>query len=106
VLEAHARDELGMFAHTRARPVQAAVASAGAFTAGAAMPILLAFAAPVDILQWVIGPATLVLLFGLGALAAKLGGGNPGLGALRVAFWGAMAMAATALVGSWFGTVV
>jgi VIT1/CCC1 family predicted Fe2+/Mn2+ transporter len=105
-LAAHARDELGIFDFTRARPVQAALTSAAAFACGAGLPLLLAGIAPVANITPIIGGSSLLLLFVLGALAAKLGGARPRAGALRVAFWGTVAMAATALVGKLFGTAV
>ena len=105
-LAAHARDELGIFDFTRARPVQAALTSAAAFASGAALPLLLAGVAPVANITPIIGASSLLLLFVLGALGAKLGGAPPRAGALRVAFWGTVAMAATALVGRLFGTAV
>ena len=105
-LAAHARDELGIFDFTRARPVQAAFTSAGAFALGAGLPLLLAGMAPVESITLIIGGASLGLLFVLGALAAKLGGASPTKGAMRVAFWGTVAMVTTALVGKLFGTSV
>jgi VIT1/CCC1 family predicted Fe2+/Mn2+ transporter len=105
-LGAHARDELGIFDFTRARPVQAAFTSAAAFACGAGLPLLIAGIAPVTAVAPVIGVSSLLLLFVLGALAAKLGGAKPGAGALRVAFWGSAAMITTAVVGKLFGTAV
>ena len=102
-LGAHARDELGMSAFTRARPLQAALASAGAFALGAAPPVLLAVAAPAKLLTPLIAGSSLLLLTVLGAVAARLGGAPMGKGAARVAFWGAAAMVCTALVGRLFG---
>jgi VIT1/CCC1 family predicted Fe2+/Mn2+ transporter len=105
-LAAHARDELGIFDFTRARPVQAALTSAAAFACGAGLPLLLAGVAPVGSITWTIGGSSLGLLFVLGAIAAKLGGAAPKAGAIRVAFWGTVAMVTTALVGRLFGTSV
>jgi len=105
-LAAHARDELGLSDLTRARPIQAALSSAAAFAGGAAPPLLLVLVLPLTILTPVVMGVSLVLLIGLGSLAARLGGAPVVRGAARVAFWGAMAMAATALVGRLFGTVV
>jgi VIT1/CCC1 family predicted Fe2+/Mn2+ transporter len=105
-LEAHARDELGLSEITRARPLQAALASAAAFVGGAAPPLLLVMFLPVSLFGPVVTGVTLVLLLALGALAARLGGANVIRGALRVTFWGAIAMAATALVGRLFGAAV
>ena len=102
-LGAHARDELGMSETTRARPIQAALASAAAFAVGAALPLVLVLAVPLQHLTPVVMGASLALLAVLGALAAGLGGAPLGRGALRVAFWGAVAMGATALVGRLFG---
>lgn len=105
-LGAHARDELGMSDETRARPLQAALSSAAAFAAGAAPPILIAWLVPLAGLTAVVTAVTLVLLAALGSTAAHLGGAPRARGALRVAFWGAAAMAASALVGRLFGTSV
>ena len=104
-LAAHARDELGLSDLTRARPIQAALSSAAAFAVGAAPPLLLVLVLPLAILTPVVMGVSLVLLIGLGSLAARLGGAPVARGAARVAFWGAVAMAATALVGRLFGTV-
>ena len=105
-LAAHARDELGIHEKTRARPVQAALAAAAAFAVGAAPPALLAAVLPVRSLALTIVGVTLVLLLGLGGLAARLGGAPIVRGAIRVAFWGAVAMACTAAVGRLLGAVV
>jgi VIT1/CCC1 family predicted Fe2+/Mn2+ transporter len=104
VLAVHARDELGISDATRARPLQAAVTSALAFSAGAALPVLLATVLPVVNLAGIVIGASLLLLFVLGYVAARLGGASPWRGSLRVGFWGLAAMAATALVGKLFGT--
>jgi VIT1/CCC1 family predicted Fe2+/Mn2+ transporter len=105
-LGAHARDELGMSESSRARPIQAALASAVAFAVGAAPPLLIAALAPLPILGWTVAGCSIALLVALGAIAAVLGGAGVMRGALRVAFWGAVAMGATALVGRLFGGVV
>jgi VIT1/CCC1 family predicted Fe2+/Mn2+ transporter len=105
-LGAHARDELGLSEITRARPIQAALASAASFAAGAALPLLLAMILPVGAITPAIAGSTLVLLVVLGASAAHLGGAPIGAGALRVTFWGAVAMGCTALVGRLFGRAV
>ena len=105
-LGAHARDELGIHDLTRARPIQAAVASAASFAVGAAPPAVLAALLPMRVLTPGVVAATLVLLVVLGSVAAHLGGAGRARGALRVAFWGAVAMAGTAVVGRLFGTVV
>ncbi len=102
---AHARDELGIHEMTRARPVQAAVASAASFTVGAAPPVLLVALLPLAAMSLGVVGATLALLILLGGVAAHLGGASLLRGALRVAFWGAVAMGCTALVGRLFGTV-
>jgi len=104
-LGAHARDELGMSEATRARPIQAALASAAAFAVGAAPPLLLALFLPTAGLTPVVAGSSLVLLSVLGGTAARLGGAPLVTGAARVAFWGAVAMGCTALVGRFFGTV-
>lgn len=105
-LGAHARDELGLSEMTAARPLQAAMSSAAAFAVGAVLPVALAALVPDALLiQLVIG-GTLVLLTALGAIAAQVGGAPVGRGALRVVFWGALAMAASAGVGRIFGTTV
>jgi vacuolar iron transporter family protein len=105
-LGAHARDELGMSESTRARPLQAAMASAAAFATGALPPVLLVWFIPLTLLSPLVVGSTLVLLAVLGALAARLGGAPLLRGIVRVAFWGAVAMACSALVGHLFGTVV
>lgn len=105
-LGAHARDELGLTEITRARPIQAALASAAAFAAGATLPVVLVLLVPGGGLVGWVAFATLLLLAVLGASAARLGGARWVTGSVRVAFWGAVAMAATALVGRLFGTAV
>ncbi|MEO5816679.1 MAG: VIT family protein [Gemmatimonadaceae bacterium] len=105
-LGAHARDELGLSAVTTARPIQAALASAVAFAVGAALPVVVATIAPPQRLAVLVTVSALLLLIVLGALAARVGGAAMGRGALRVAFWGALAMAASAGVGRLFGTHV
>jgi VIT1/CCC1 family predicted Fe2+/Mn2+ transporter len=104
-LGAHARDELGIHELTRAKPIQAALASAAAFTAGATPPALLAGLLPTRFLTLGVMGVTLGLLILLGSVAAHLGGASRMRGALRVAFWGAVAMGCTALVGRLFGAV-
>ncbi len=105
-LGAHARDELGISEVLAARPVQAALASAASFTAGAALPLIVATLAPASLLGAVVAGSSLVFLAGLGALAAQTGGAPVIAGAWRVTFWGAAAMALTAGVGALFGTAV
>jgi VIT1/CCC1 family predicted Fe2+/Mn2+ transporter len=102
-LESHARDELGLSAATRARPLQAALASAGSFSLGAAIPLSVVPLAPPEHLMGVIAAVSLGCLVCLGAWAAKVGGADPRIGALRVTFWSALAMAVTAAVGSLVG---
>lgn len=104
-LGAHAREELGIHAATRARPLQAALASAAAFAVGAAPPALLAAFWPPATLSWIVMGSTLVLLALLGSVAAALGGAPLGRGALRVTLWGAIAMVTTDLAGRLFGAV-
>jgi VIT1/CCC1 family predicted Fe2+/Mn2+ transporter len=105
-LDAHARDELGIHAFGRARPLQAAATSAVTFSLGAALPLGVAWFAPAAAVIPLIAVAALLCLAGLGALAAWTGGARVGIGTLRVAFWGAVAMAATAVIGKLAGTVV
>jgi VIT1/CCC1 family predicted Fe2+/Mn2+ transporter len=104
-LGTHARDELGLSAVTRARPLQAALASAGSFATGAALPLLVTAFAPPSQLMIFIVVASLLCLLVLGGWSAKVGGANMRTGALRVAFWSALAMAVTTLVGSLVGGV-
>ena len=105
-LGAHARDELGISELQRARPVVAAFASAGTFAVGAALPLLIVLLAPAQWLAAIVVITSLVCLAALGALAARAGGARAGVGALRVTFWGAFAMALTYAVGALFGTTV
>jgi VIT1/CCC1 family predicted Fe2+/Mn2+ transporter len=105
-LGAHARDELGISEALAARPVQAALASAASFTAGAALPLAVAAIIPASLLNAAVAVSSLVFLAGLGALAARTGGAPVIAGAWRVTFWGALAMALTAGVGALFGTAV
>ncbi len=102
-LAAHARDEIGLSDELAARPLQAAVSSAAAFTAGAAVPILMILIARQGLLIATVCGASLVCLAALGAVAARTGGAPAWKGTARVAFWGALAMAVTAGVGWWFG---
>lgn len=104
-LGAHARDELGLSDRSAARPVQAALASAGSFAVGALLPIgVVALAPAAQALPWV-GAASLVFLAALGAASARIGGAPLARGTARVAGWGALAMAVTAGAGALFGTV-
>lgn len=102
-LGAHARDELGISDALSARPVQAAFASAATFTVGAALPLLLVLVVPGSQLVWVVSGSSLLFLALLGALAARAGGAPVWKSIVRVTFWGALAMALTAGVGSLFG---
>jgi VIT1/CCC1 family predicted Fe2+/Mn2+ transporter len=105
-LAAHARDELGITPDLVARPLQAAVASALTFAAGAILPILTILVVPISVLGPAVSIVSLASLTALGAIAARAGGAPALRGALRVAFWGALAMASTAGVGRLFGTRV
>jgi len=105
-LTAHARDELGISEITTARPVQAALTSALTFALGALPPLGVALWAPLGGMVVWVGALTLAALVALGALGALAGGADVGRSVLRVAFWGAVAMAATAGIGRLFGTVV
>jgi VIT1/CCC1 family predicted Fe2+/Mn2+ transporter len=105
-LDAHRREELGISDITAARPVQAASTSAVAFAAGAALPLLMAWAAPRAAVIPAVAAATIVSLAALGALGASAGGASIVTGALRVTAWGALAMVLTAAVGVLFGAAV
>jgi VIT1/CCC1 family predicted Fe2+/Mn2+ transporter len=107
-LATHLRDELGMATHTAARPVQAALASAAAaaFAIGASLPLAMVPLSPAPYLTWTVSIAALLFLAVLGAVGAKAGGAAIGRAVLRVTFWGAIAMAATAAIGALFGTTV
>jgi VIT1/CCC1 family predicted Fe2+/Mn2+ transporter len=102
-LGSHARDELGISDVLRARPLQAALASAASFAVGGAAPLVTVALGPEAALLPVVASTSLVLLGVLGWLAARVGGARPGAGAARVVFWGALAMAVTAAVGSLYG---
>ena len=105
-LGAHARDELGISEVTAARPVQAALTSAATFAIGAAMPLLMVFVAPADLLIPFVASASLVFLGVLGAIGARAGGAHVWRGTARVAFWGAAAMTLTAGIGALFGQTI
>jgi vacuolar iron transporter family protein len=105
-LGAHLRDELGIVEHQRARPLQAALSSCLAFAAGAALPLGVLALAPAGRLQVAVITSSLLLLAVLGGLSARIGGARASTGALRVGFWGAMAMAATSAIGALFHTAV
>jgi len=105
-LEAHARDELGLSAQSKSRPIQAALASAGSFATGAAIPLAVAaFAVPRYLIGATVAASMACLLF-LGGVSAKAGGADVMTGALRVALWSALAMAVTAGVGALLGTSI
>ncbi|MDA3868784.1 MAG: VIT family protein [Gammaproteobacteria bacterium] len=104
-LGAHARDEIGISENGDARPVQAAFSSAVTFTVGAALPLLVAWAVPVNLLIILVAVFSLVFLAFLGGIAARAGGASITIGAIRVTFWGALAMALTAGVGRIFDVV-
>ncbi len=103
-LGAHARDELGLSEDLLARPFQAAWTSAATFSAGAALPLLVALLAPILWLPFAVSGASLACLAILGALAARTGGASAWIGAARVTFWSVLAMAATAAAGALFGS--
>jgi VIT1/CCC1 family predicted Fe2+/Mn2+ transporter len=103
---AHARDELGMSETLRARPIQAAFTSASSFAVGAAMPLIITALVPAASLILFVAGTSLLFLALLGALAARVGGASVTPSAIRVTFWGALAMGTTAGVGFVFGTVV
>ncbi len=105
-LGAHARDELGISESSGARPVQAAFASAGSFTIGAFLPLLLVLLVPRSALVWTVSGGSLVFLALLGSLAARAGGSPVWNSVARVTFWGALAMALTAGVGTLFGATL
>ena len=105
-LAAHARDELGFTETHAAKPVQAALASAATFAVGAAMPLAAAALSPIRWIVPAVSGGSLVCLALSGAIAARAGGASMARGGLRVVFWGALAMALTALVGRLFGTTV
>jgi VIT1/CCC1 family predicted Fe2+/Mn2+ transporter len=105
-LGAHARDELGISETLKARPIQAALASAASFSIGAAMPLLVTAIAPQAGVIIFVAAASLICLAVLGALAARAGGASVATGAMRVTFWGALAMAVTAGVGALFGAIL
>lgn len=105
-LGAHARDELGISEHTQARPIQAAFSSAASFVAGATLPLAVTAVVPQSVLIPSVAIASLLFLAGLGGLAAHAGGARVLVGAIRVTFWGALAMGVTAGIGALFGTTV
>ena len=104
-LGSHAREELGITEALSARPLQAALASAASFAGGAALPLVVVALMPPSVLMLGVAGTSLAFLALLGAVAARVGGAHALLGAWRVTFWGALAMAITAGVGAWFGAV-
>jgi VIT1/CCC1 family predicted Fe2+/Mn2+ transporter len=105
-LGAHARDELGISAVLSARPIQAALASAGTFAVGAFLPLLSVMLFPASALMWAVSGTSLLFLALLGALSARTGGAPVLDATVRVTFWGALAMALTAGVGALFGVAM
>lgn len=104
-LGTHARDELGISEVLAANPVQAALASAGTFAVGAALPLMIVLLVPASARMWAVSAGALLFLALLGSLAARAGGAAVLTAAIRVTFWGALAMALTAGVGALFGVV-
>lgn len=102
-LEAHARDELGMHEITQAKPLQAALSSGAAFTVGGALPVLVAFLAPVNSMEYIQYAAAIAFLAILGAMAARTGGSKMSTAVLRITIWGTLAMLASAFIGHLFG---
>lgn len=102
-LGVHAREELGITEALRARPLQAALASAASFAAGAAVPLLTVILSPARHVSTIVAGASLVLLALLGGVAARVGGARVWVGAARVTLWSALAMAVTAAAGALFG---
>ncbi|HXP96881.1 MAG TPA: VIT1/CCC1 transporter family protein, partial [Telmatospirillum sp.] len=105
-LAAHTRDELGISSTTAARPIQAALTSAAAFSIGALLPLLMALATPINVVVEIVSAASLMFLALLGLIGARMGGASMLKAAIRVTFWGAFAMAVTAGIGTIFGTRV
>ena len=105
-LGAHARDELGISPATSAHPVVTGLASAAAFSVGAALPLLVVVGAPAALVMWAVALSSLVFLGFLGAVAAHAGGASMLIAAMRITFWGALAMALTTAVGTYFGTII
>ncbi len=105
-LAAHVRDELGLADHVVARPVQAALASAATFAAGAAFPLVVSMVAPADAITWTVSVACILGLAALGAIGARAGGAGMLKASFRVVFWGAVALLSTAAIGSLVGRAV
>ncbi|MGB3486565.1 MAG: VIT family protein [Xanthobacteraceae bacterium] len=104
--EAHARDELGLASHVMARPVQAAITSAVTFATGAALPLIVALLAPTGMVAWAVSIACLIGLAALGTIGALAGGASVWKPTIRVVFWGIVAMASTATIGSLLGRAI
>jgi VIT1/CCC1 family predicted Fe2+/Mn2+ transporter len=104
--EAHARDELGLASHVMARPVQAAITSAVTFATGAALPLIVALLAPTGMVAWAVSIACLIGLATLGTIGALAGGASVWKPTIRVVFWGIVAMASTATIGSLLGRAI
>ncbi|WP_395672084.1 VIT family protein [Phenylobacterium sp.] len=105
-LAAHARDELGISEHSTARPVQAALTSAATFAIGAALPLGVVSVTPMKVVVPAVASTTLIFLGALGWVGAGAGGANPMRPVVRVVFWGALALAVTALIGRAFGAAI
>lgn len=105
-LGAHARDELGISELTTARPIQAALASAASFAVGAMLPLLATFLTPIEAIPWSVSILSLFFLASLGGLSAAMGGAPVAKAVIRITFWGALAMAATAGIGMFFDVSV
>ncbi len=105
-LDAHLKDELGISKTQIARPVQAALASAASFAIGAAMPLLVTFFSPEPYTITLVSGTSIAFLAILGSVAAQVGGAKIMLGAMRVTFWGALAMGTTTLIGTLLGVAV
>jgi VIT1/CCC1 family predicted Fe2+/Mn2+ transporter len=105
-LEAHLRDELGLTGEMAAKPIQAGIASAASFAAGAVLPLAVVPLFPGPYLTWIVSATSIAFLALLGVIGAKAGGAPIAKAVLRVTFWGAFAMAATAAIGSLFGTTI
>ncbi|WP_240008268.1 VIT1/CCC1 transporter family protein [Pseudaquidulcibacter saccharophilus] len=103
-LEAHSRDELGISEHLSAKPVQAAIASALTFAAGAVLPILVILLSPREYSVWAVSLSSIIFLALLGVVGARAGGANIMKSVIRVTFWGALALIVTASIGKLFGT--
>lgn len=104
--EAHARDELGLASHVMARPIQAAITSAVTFATGAALPLIVALLAPTGMIAWAVSIACLIGLAALGTIGALAGGASVWKPTIRVVFWGIVAMASTATIGSLLGRTI